>query len=176
MTNYATFVTIDPIGAVPLNGSLVVTPSSSTLYILIATGPSGTEIRKIHIGVQRPFPPLPPPTKPNEAKMSPPAPPEMPPQRTIDDLNWCMGNWTYDPGETNCFTDASYLKYPTCVANGGRACLMRIAIQSAHDNDCNNAYALSLTCQCHNGDASAAMAAAGEQKVCDYLKTQEPPQ
>src|SRR5262249_12992995 len=52
-------------------------------------------------------------------------------------LDWCIGNHTVDPGQTNCPGDYA-ATYPECLTGGGRACLMTKAIDSAKANDCNN--------------------------------------
>jgi len=84
-------------------------------------------------------------------------------------LDWCIGNHTTDPGETNC--EANYVAtYPECLTGGGRACLMTKAIASAKANDCANAFRLSKICQCHNGAAATEIGNAGESAVCGYLK------
>lgn len=81
-------------------------------------------------------------------------------------IDWAIG----DSGPPNC--PELYLgTYPECLASGNRSCLMRKAIQSAKDGDCNNAFRLTLITQCHNPAAAQALAAAGSQAVCDYLKT-----
>jgi hypothetical protein len=85
-------------------------------------------------------------------------------------LDWCIGNHTVDPGMTDC-PDQYAATYPKCLTEGGRACLMGKAIQSAKDSDCSNAFKLSKICQCHNGGAQTEIANAGQQAVCDYLKT-----
>lgn len=81
-------------------------------------------------------------------------------------LNWSIG----DTGAADC---PEQYQYPECLlpGAGNRSCLMRKAIQSAKDNDCQNAMRQSLITQCHNGAAQAILAQAGQPAVCDYLKT-----
>lgn len=87
-----------------------------------------------------------------------------------DSLQWCIGNYSRDPGETNCPGDY-VATYPECLTGGGRACLMSKAIQAAKANDCANAFRLAQICQCHNDGARDEIRAAGPQAVCDFLKT-----
>jgi hypothetical protein len=64
--------------------------------------------------------------------------------------------------------------YPECVVpypGTGRACVMRKAIAAAKADNCNHAFEMALLCQCHNADAQKAIGNAGQQAVCDYLKT-----
>ena len=81
-------------------------------------------------------------------------------------LDWSIG----DTGAPDCPQD---YQYPECLlpGAGNRSCLMRKAIQSAKDNDCANAMRQALTTQCHNGNAQTILADAGQQAVCDYLKS-----
>ena len=87
-------------------------------------------------------------------------------------IDWCIGNWTADPGETNCL-DQYATTEPQCAApgGGGRACLMARAIDSARSNNCSYSFQLTLICQCHNGGAREKIAGAGQGAVCGYLKT-----
>ena len=87
-----------------------------------------------------------------------------------NDLDWSIGNHTSDPGETNC-VDQYLATEPACIVGGGRACLMKRAIDSAKANNYAYAFRLSLISQCHNGTAQAQIGAAGQQAVGDYLKT-----
>jgi len=48
---------------------------------------------------------------------------------------------------------------------------MQKAIASAKANDCANAFRLALICQCHNDSARSELASAGQQAICDYLRT-----
>lgn len=84
-------------------------------------------------------------------------------------IDWCIGNYTTDPGEANC-QDQYLATYPECLTGGGRACLMTKAINSAKANDCNNAMRLTLICQCHNGGAQQQLGDAGQDNVCSYLR------
>jgi hypothetical protein len=84
-------------------------------------------------------------------------------------LDWSIGNHTSDPGETNC-VDQYLATEPACIVGGGRACLMKRAIDSAKANNYAYAFRLSLITQCHNGTAQAQIGAAGQQAVGDYLK------
>jgi hypothetical protein len=83
-------------------------------------------------------------------------------------LNWCIGN-SDALGSVDC-PDKYLSTYPECYASGGRKCLMGKAIQSAKDNDCANAFRLSLICQCHNVGARDKINAAGQDAVCSFLK------
>jgi hypothetical protein len=85
-------------------------------------------------------------------------------------INWSIGNNTSDPGETNC-PDQYAATEPACIVGGGRACLMARAIDSAKANNCAYALRLTLITQCHNGAAQQAIGGAGQQAVCNYLKT-----
>jgi hypothetical protein len=61
--------------------------------------------------------------------------------------------------------------YPECWVSGGRSCMMKKAIQSAKDNDCSNALRVSQITQCHNVTARELIRDAGQDAVCQYLKT-----
>jgi hypothetical protein len=84
-------------------------------------------------------------------------------------IDWSIGNETTDPGETNCI-DQYVATEPACITGGGRACLMRRAIDSARANNCSYAMRLTLITQCHNGGAQQAIGGAGQDAVCGYLK------
>jgi hypothetical protein len=85
-------------------------------------------------------------------------------------VDWSIGNHTTDPGETNC-PDQYAATETACIVGGGRACLMARAIDSAKANNCSYAFRLTLITQCHNGGAQQEIGRAGQQAVCDYLKT-----
>jgi hypothetical protein len=83
-------------------------------------------------------------------------------------IDWCIKNYTTDPGETNCVPD--YLGVaPDCILGGGRACLLRKAISLAKNGNCSSANSLVLLCQCHNSGARQSISNAGEDNVCSYL-------
>jgi uncharacterized membrane protein len=85
-------------------------------------------------------------------------------------LDWSIHN--HDAGgSTDCPLD---YRYPGCVINGGRACLMTHAIESAHAHDCANAFRLALITQCHNSEAAQTIQAAGQNEVCNYLGPPNP--
>jgi secreted trypsin-like serine protease len=81
-------------------------------------------------------------------------------------IDWSIRN-TDAGGSTNC---PGLYPYPGCVLNGGRACLMSQAIKAATANSCTEALKTTLVTQCHNPEARQAILAAGEAKVCTYLK------
>lgn len=82
-------------------------------------------------------------------------------------LIWCIGN-TDAGGSVDCVSQ--YLAtYPGCWMSGGRSCLMGKARQSAVANDCANAFALAIQCQCHNPGAASQIRGAGQAAVCQYL-------
>ncbi len=85
----------------------------------------------------------------------------------MQNINWSIGN----TGAPDC--PDQYAAYPECLlpGRGNRACLMQKAIQSARDNDCANAFRVTLITQCHNGGAQQSIAASGQQAVCNYLRT-----
>jgi hypothetical protein len=85
-------------------------------------------------------------------------------------IDWAIGNHTSDPGQTNCPEQYAATE-PHCMTDGGRACLMTKAIDSAKHNNCGYAFRLTLITQCHNQDAQAALASAGTQAVCTYEAT-----
>ena len=85
-------------------------------------------------------------------------------------IDWAIGNHTVDPGETNC-VEQYVATEPACIRDGGRACLMTRAIDSAKHNNCSYAMRLTLITQCHNQRAQQTLAEAGQQAVCDYEKT-----
>jgi hypothetical protein len=84
-------------------------------------------------------------------------------------IDWSIGNYTTDPGETNC-VDQYAATEPACITGGGRACLMVRAIDSAKANNCSYAMRLTLITQCHSGRAQQAIGEAGQNAVCGYLK------
>jgi hypothetical protein len=84
----------------------------------------------------------------------------------MDDVDWAIGN----TGPVDC--PEQYLAtYPECIFGGGRSCLMRKAIDSAKANNCSWAFRLTLITQCHNGAAQLRVANAGQDAICNYLKT-----
>jgi len=85
-------------------------------------------------------------------------------------IDWAIGNHTSDPGQTNCPEQYAATE-PHCMTDGGRACLMTKAIDSAKHNNCGYAFRLTLITQCHNQDAQAVLASAGSQAVCAYEAT-----
>lgn len=101
-------------------------------------------------------------------------PPSLPPPPALSGkpdwqkhLDWCAGN-SDAGGSVDCVAD--YMgTYPRCVLSGGRSCLIGIARQSAHDNDCQNAFNLAQMCQCNNADAAQQIREAGMVNVCNYL-------
>lgn len=89
----------------------------------------------------------------------------LPPPAVQKNLDWSIGN----TGAPDC--PLEYAAYPECLLPGsGRACLMQKAIASAKENDCSNAFRLSLITQCHNPEAQKSIAAAGAEAVCSYLR------
>lgn len=87
-----------------------------------------------------------------------------------NNIDWSIGNHTTDPGETNC-VDQYLATEPACITGGGRSCLMQRAIESAKANNCSYALRLTLITQCHNGAAQQTIGGAGQDVVCQYLKT-----
>jgi hypothetical protein len=81
-------------------------------------------------------------------------------------IDWSIRN-TDAGGSTDC---PGLYPYPGCILNGGRACLMSQAIKAAKANSCAEALKTTLVTQCHNPEARQAILAAGEAKVCTYLK------
>jgi len=81
-------------------------------------------------------------------------------------IDWSISN-TDAGGSTDC---PGLYPYPGCVLNGGRACLMSQSIKAAKANSCTEALKTTLVTQCHNPEAQQAILAAGETKVCTYLK------
>jgi hypothetical protein len=84
-----------------------------------------------------------------------------------------QGNIDWSIGDTGAvdYTDQYVATEPKCITEGGRSCLMNRAIDSAKHNNCQYAMRLTLITQCHNGHAQQTIGAAGQQAVCDYLKT-----
>ena len=83
-------------------------------------------------------------------------------------IDWCIQNYTTDPGETNCASE--YLGVaPECILGGGRACLLRKAISVAKTGNCSSANSIVLLCQCHNPGARQSLVEVGERSVCAYL-------
>jgi peptidoglycan-associated lipoprotein len=74
-TQYATYVSIYPVGEVALRGSRRVVPSGSTVYTLTALGPGGTYRSTLEVNVVAPPPepvplPAPPPAQAREPEVS----------------------------------------------------------------------------------------------------------
>jgi hypothetical protein len=90
----------------------------------------------------------------------------MPSAEVQSNLDWSVGN----TGAPDC--PLEYTAYPECLlpGTGSRACLMQKAIASAKANDCSNAFRLSLVTQCQNAGAQKAIASAGAEAVCSYLR------
>jgi hypothetical protein len=84
-------------------------------------------------------------------------------------IDWSIGNST-GPDQLDCPAQYAATE-PHCATEGGRACLMGRAIDSAKHNNCQYAMRLTLITQCHNQGAQQALGAAGQSAVCDYLKT-----
>ena len=84
-------------------------------------------------------------------------------------IDWSIGNST-GADQVNC-PDQYVATEPKCLAEGGRACLMRRAIDSAKHNNDSYAKRLTLITQCHNGNAAASIGRASEKAVGDYLRT-----
>ena len=104
------------------------------------------------------------PTLPETATAQPPSAEKPDWQKHLD---WCAGN-SDAGGSVDCVED--YIAtYPKCYVSGGRSCLIGIARQSAHDNDCQNAFNLAQMCQCNNGPAAQQIKEAGMGNVCQYL-------
>jgi hypothetical protein len=82
------------------------------------------------------------------------------------DIDWSSQN----TGSPNC--PGEYVGLATvCLLNGNRKCLIREAIAAAKDRQCPLASRLAIVSQCHNPEASHAIAEAGESAVCTYLQT-----
>jgi hypothetical protein len=84
-------------------------------------------------------------------------------------LDWSIQN--PDAGGSVDCPDKYAATYPECLFSGGRSCMMKKAIQSAKDNDCSNAHRVSQITQCHNVTARDQIRDAGQDAVCQYLKT-----
>jgi hypothetical protein len=84
-------------------------------------------------------------------------------------LDWSIQN--SDAGGSVDCPDKYLATYPECFVSGGRSCMMKKAIQSAKDNDCSNAHRVSQITQCHNVTARDLIREAGQDAVCQYLKT-----
>jgi len=83
-----------------------------------------------------------------------------------DHLDWAIS----DNGAPDC-PDLYIVTSPECLAHGNRSCVMRTAIASAKAGDYNNAFRLALVSECHNAGAQMDLATAGQQAVCEYLRT-----
>lgn len=86
-----------------------------------------------------------------------------------NDVNWSIGNET-GPDRLDC-PDQYVATEARCSAEGGRACLMKRAIESAKAKNCSYAMRLTLVTQCHNSGAQQRLGGAGEKTVCEYLAT-----
>jgi hypothetical protein len=82
-------------------------------------------------------------------------------------LDWSFGNST-GPDQTHCPQQYTATE-PRCLTGGGRACLMRRAVESAKSGKCHYAMSLVLITQCHNPGAQQRLAAQSESAVCAYL-------
>ena len=74
-------------------------------------------------------------------------------------------------GDTNCPDQYVEMNQAACIANSGRACVVARATEAAKEGNCEMALRLILLTQCHNESARQALASAGAQPVCTYLKT-----
>ena len=68
-----------------------------------------------------------------------------------ENIDWSIGNST-GPDQVNC-PDQYLATEPKAMTEGGRAALMRRAIDSAKANNCEYAMRLTLITQCHNAAA-----------------------
>ena len=84
-------------------------------------------------------------------------------------LDWSIGNST-GPDLVNC-PDQYLATEAGALTSGGRAALMRSAINAAKANNQDYALRLSLITQCHNSGAQTQIAQAGKAAVTEYLKT-----
>ena len=80
-------------------------------------------------------------------------------------LDWCIGN----SGPADC-PERYPGEYKGCVEHGNRSCLMQRAIDLSKSGKCQEAFDLSLICQCHNEGAEQSLRLVGEAFVCSYLK------
>lgn len=101
------------------------------------------------------------------APLTPAAPPIT--QEARINVDWSIANYT-PADQTNC-PDQYLITEPKCLTEGGRACLMRRAIESAKADNCSYALRLTLITQCHNQGARESITNSGEQALCAYLKT-----
>jgi hypothetical protein len=84
-------------------------------------------------------------------------------------VNWSIGNST-GPDQLNC-PEQYAMTEPRAAFEGGRAALMRRAIDSAKHGNYAYAFRLTLITQCHNGGFQAVLARVGQQQLGDYLRT-----
>ena len=56
------------------------------------------------------------------------------------------------------------------TGDGNRKCLMSLARSEAIRGQCETAYEMTLTAQCHNGKSARELRAVPQGQVCDYLK------
>ncbi|MFJ3153481.1 hypothetical protein ACIPIX_04950 [Pseudomonas protegens] len=77
----------------------------------------------------------------------------------------CIAEYTFHKGGPECLA----IGFGGGTGHGNRQCLMGFATNEAYRN-CDSAYAMVLTTQCHNGAAQRDLKAAGPEKVCAYLK------
>lgn len=109
-TQYATYVTIYPIGEVPFHGTRSVVPSGSTVYTLTALGPGGTYTSTVGVEVmgQPPAAAAPPPA-PAPAVEQGPSERELF-ERNVKDIYFDYNRYDLRPHETEVLkADADFL-------------------------------------------------------------------
>lgn len=82
-------------------------------------------------------------------------------------LDWSIGNST-GPDHVNC-PEQYVATEAAALTSGGRAALMRSAINAAKANNQDYAMRLALIGQCHNSGAQTQIAQAGKAAVTAYL-------
>src|SRR5262245_10986566 len=74
------------------------------------------------------------------------------------------------PGEVRC-PELYETTQTRCQFEGGRACLMRYAIQAAKRGECARAVWFTEITKCTDQAAQRELKSAGETAVCNYLKS-----
>lgn len=88
-----------------------------------------------------------------------------------NDMSWAAG----DTGPADCGQIYSDFGVGSCLNNGNRKCIMKLAVKEAVKGNCIDAYNMVRVTQCHAGNAGhARIVAAGVSNVCDKLRSWAP--
>jgi|SRR5579883_2447091 len=99
------------------------------------------------------------------------------------DIDWAWGN-TAAGGSVDCpgryasadaadwMRNRTVGKVASCIASGGRSCVLDIAAKAANAGEIGQAAELAAMCQCQTPDAERRIRDAGPDQVASYLRSQ----